>query len=86
MYNFHCNYIKKKYGPCAELCFTDTDSLWYDIFTIDFYVDMFVDQQYFDFSDYPNTYFLISNENKKVLRENERRMSRSYYDGICRST
>lgn len=72
MYNFYCNYIKKKYGVCVEFCFIDIDLLWYDIFIIDFYVDMFVDQQYFDFCDYLNIYFFISNENKKVLRENER--------------
>jgi hypothetical protein len=67
MYDFHYNYIKKKYGDHAALCFTDTDSLCYDISTEDVYDDMQKDQQYFDFSDYPNTHFLHSNVNKKVL-------------------
>lgn len=67
MYKFHYNYIKKKYGERAALCFTDTDSLCYDISTEDVYVDMKKDHRCFDFSDYPDTHFLHSNQNKKVL-------------------
>ncbi len=40
MYNFHYNYIKKKYGDKASLLFTDTDSLCYEIKTDDFYQDI----------------------------------------------
>ena len=37
MYEFHYNYIKKKYGSKANMLFTDTDSLCHEIETEDFY-------------------------------------------------
>ena len=40
MYEFHYNYIKKKYGESALLLMTDTDSLCYEIKTEDFFKDI----------------------------------------------
>ena len=66
MYDFHYGYIKKKYGNAAELCFTDTDSLLYDIKCDDIYEDMRQDKDMFDFSDYPKDHRLFNVDNKKV--------------------
>jgi len=41
MYQFHYNIIKPKYGDKAQLLFTDTDSLMYEIETDDVYKDFF---------------------------------------------
>ena len=43
MYDFHDNYIKRKYRDKAKLLFTDTDSLMYEIQTEDFYNDISAD-------------------------------------------
>ena len=67
MYDFHYGYIKQKYGNNAQLCFTDTDSLLYDVHTDDIYSDMKEDHTLFDFSDYPEDHPLHSTNNKKVL-------------------
>ena len=45
MYEFHYSYIKKKFGSKANLLFTDTDSLCYEIETEDFFKDISVDAQ-----------------------------------------
>ena len=70
MYDFHYNYIKKKYGDKAKLLFTDTDSLMYEIQTEDFYKDISEDvKDRFDTSDYPPDHpsGIPSGFNKKVL-------------------
>ena len=70
MYDFHYNYIKRKYGDKAKLLFTDTDSLMYEIQTEDFYRDIRWDvKDRFDTSDYlPNHPSGIPTGcNKKVL-------------------
>ena len=66
MYDFHYNYIKKKY-PDAKLLFTDTDSLCYHIRTEDIYSDFFGDRELFDNSDYPSDSKFYFSENKKVI-------------------
>ena len=73
MYDFHYNYILKKYGPDkAKLLFTDTDSLCYEIETDDAFQDMVDDKYMFDLSDFSADFKtkqgnnVLSNENKKV--------------------
>ncbi|XP_072021514.1 uncharacterized protein [Amphiura filiformis] len=69
MYDFHYNYIKKKYGNKAKLCMTDTDSLLYQIETEDFYEDITPDvDRYFDTSNYPADHpsGIPTGKNKKV--------------------
>ena len=70
MFDFHYNYIKKKYSDKAELVFTDTDSLLYHIQTDDFYKDISCDiQTKFDTSDYPSDHKsgIQTGVNKKVI-------------------
>ena len=70
MFNFHYTYIKKKYKNKAELLFTDTDSLMYEIKTKDFYLDICPDvRDKFDTSDYPSIHpsGIITGANKKVI-------------------
>ena len=68
MYDFHYNHIMKKYGPQkAQLLFTDTDSLTYQIETKDVYQDMKVNADLYDTSEYPQEHFLYSSANKKII-------------------
>ena len=70
MFDFHYNYIKKKYKDKAELLFTDTDSLIYLIKTKDFYLDICPDvRDKFDTSDYPPNHpsGILTGFNKKVI-------------------
>ncbi|KAK3103044.1 hypothetical protein FSP39_016008 [Pinctada imbricata] len=67
MYDFHYNYIKRKYGNTAQLLFTDTDSLCYDIKTEDIQEDMAKDKHLFDFSGYKKDHPLYDTTNKKVI-------------------
>ena len=67
MYDFHYNYIRKKYTDC-QLLFTDTDSLFYHIKTEgDVYEDFWEDRSLFDNSDYPKSSKFFYGENKKVI-------------------
>ena len=67
MYDFHYNYIKKKYNDRAKLLFTDTDSLTYEIETVDTYKDFWTDKDMFDNSDYPENSPYYCNTNKKII-------------------
>ena len=51
MYDFHCNYIKRKFD--TKLLFTDTDSLVYEIKIDDLYEDLYHHKHLFDLSNYP---------------------------------
>ena len=63
-------YIQKKYKHRAELLFTDTDSLMYQIYRDDFYKDISQDiETKFDTSDYPPDHpsGILTGVNKKVI-------------------
>ena len=62
LYDFHYNFIKKKFD--AELLFTDTGSLTYEIKREDVYVKFFKDKHLFVFSEYQSKVF--DSTNKKV--------------------
>ena len=66
-YDFHYNYIKKKYDDTA-LLFNDTDSLMYQIKTPkNIYEEFYKDKDLFDNYDYDKNNALYFNENKKVI-------------------
>ena len=67
MYDFHYNYIKKKYNNRARLLFTDTDRLTYEIEAEDVYKDFWNDKDMFDNSDYPEISPYSCNVNKKII-------------------
>ena len=66
MYRFHYDCLRKWY-PSAELLFTDTDSLVYQIFTDDLYEDLKSKQEHFDFSNYPKKHTLFNEVNNMVM-------------------
>ena len=67
MYDFHYNYIKKKYNNRAKLLFTDTDSLTYKVGAEDVYKDFWNDKDTFDNYDYLESSPYNCNVNKKVI-------------------
>ena len=64
---FHYDVIKKKYGQRAQLLFTDTDSLMYEIATDDVYEDMWAMKEHFDIAEYPKTSCFYDPQNNKVV-------------------
>ena len=69
MYDFHYNFIKKKYNNRARLLFIDTDSLTYEIEAEDVYKDFWNDKDMFDNSDYPERSLYHCNVNKKIIEK-----------------
>ena len=70
IYDCHYNYIKPKYGEKAELLFTDTDSLCYEIQIDDFFKDISKDvDQKFDTSNFDKNHKsgIATMKNKKVI-------------------
>ena len=67
MYDFHYNYIKKRYNNKAKLLFTDTDSLCYEIETQDISEELRQDKNLFYNSDYPKDSKCFDSTNKKVI-------------------
>ena len=59
------NFIKKKFD--AELLFTDTESLTYEIKSEDIYEKNFKHKHLFDFSNYPEDSKFFDPTNKKVI-------------------
>ena len=65
MYDFYYNFIKKNFN--AELLFTDTDSLTYEIKSENVYEDFFKWKDLFDFSNYSKDSTFYDDTNKKVI-------------------
>ena len=65
MYDFHYNFIKKNFD--AELLFTDTDSLTYEIKSENVYEEFFKWKDLFDFSNYSKDSKFFNETNKKVI-------------------
>ena len=65
MYSFHYNFIEKKFD--AELLFTDTDNLTYEIKSENVYKGFFKWKDSFDFSNYSKDSKFFDGTNKKVI-------------------
>ena len=65
MYDFHYNFIKNNFD--AELLFTDTDSLTYEIKSENVSEEFFNQKDLFDFSNYSKDSKLFDQTNRKVI-------------------
>ena len=74
MYDFHYNFIKK-YSD-AELLFTDTDSLTYEIKSKDVYEEFYKWKDLFDFSNYSKHSKFFDETNKKVISKTKDKFGR----------
>ena len=67
MYDFHYNFIKKNFD--AELLFTDTHSLIYEIKSEIVYEKFFKWKDFFDFSNFSKDSKFFNEPNKKVIEK-----------------
>ena len=65
IYDFHYNFVKKNFN--AELLFTDTDSLTYEIKSENVYKEFFKWKDLFDFINYLKNSEFFDNANKKAI-------------------
>ena len=65
MYDFHYNFIRKNFD--AELLFTDTDSLTFEIKSKNVYEEFYKQKDLFDFSNYSKDSKFFNETNKKVI-------------------
>ena len=65
MYDFHYNFLKKNFS--AELLFTDTDSLNYEIKSENVYKEFYKWKDLFDFSNYSKDSTFYDDTNKKGI-------------------
>ena len=67
MNDFRYNWIKQKYDNKAKLLLTDTDSLTYEIETVDVYKDFWNNTDKFDNSGYPENTPYFDKRNKEFI-------------------
>ena len=65
MYDFHYNFIKKNVD--AELLFTDSDNLVYEIKSENVYKEFFKWKDLLDFSNYSKNSIFYDESNKKII-------------------
>ena len=65
MYNFHYNFMVRKFN--TRLLFTDTDSLCYELYEKNPYKKMYKYKELFDLSNFPVSSKYYCSDNKKVV-------------------
>ena len=65
MYNFHCNFMIRKFN--TRLLFTDTDNSCYELHEKNAYKIMQKYKELFDLSNFPESSTYYCSDNKKVI-------------------